>query len=151
MKTQTPCLKLREAMGRGNDNLRTQRTEDEKCTKTKKHQKHIKDIQGSRISPWFLLLSTITMLCLLRAEYRDASDLFGGPSKSICDPTTESDNFLGAADVFGPQWNTSCIDEDIRLFANLWIMILKSFFACQCKEKTKREICQLIFYLISWG
>lgn len=51
MRTQTPCLKIREAIGRGNDNLRTQRTEDEKCTKTKKHQKHIKDIQGSRISP----------------------------------------------------------------------------------------------------
>lgn len=57
------------------------------------------------ISP-LLLLSTITMLFLFRAEYREAAVCLrgdGGPSKSICDPAIESDKFLGAADVLEPQ------------------------------------------------
>lgn len=71
---------------------------------------------SSRFSPW--LLATITMLCLLRAALRaDWRRGDGGPSKSICEPATESVNFRGAAAVFGPQWNTSCIEVDIRFWA----------------------------------
>lgn len=77
------------------------------------------------------------MLCLLRAAFR-ADWVWrrgeGGPSKSICDPATDSESFFGAADVFGPQWKTSCIDVDILLLAFGLILFVFGFHVSVSRE-----------------